>query len=45
MQINSSSKMDENMQGYDKEFLFSWKALFAHIYWFGAFFCQSTFTF
>jgi hypothetical protein len=30
--------MDENMQGYHK-------ALFVNIYWFGAFFCQSTFTF
>ena len=24
------------MQGNDKEFLFSWKALFVNIYWLGA---------
>ena len=38
MQIKSSSKMVKYMQCYDKkENLFSWKALFVNIYWFGHF--------
>ena len=33
LEIKSSSKMAENIQSYDKkEYLFSWKALFANIF-------------
>ena len=35
-QYDSSSKMAENIQSYDKkEYLFSWKALFGNIFWYG----------